>query len=99
MLHCSLDVAVQGDIIWEGYMGANKAAYLFGKVLNTEPAAEPRKQQLSTGMFLLQDVRCRSCSTPFGWSYIKAWSQASICSAFIALKPFSKHQISCLVNA
>lgn len=75
MLARSLDVAVQADIVWEGYMGANKAAYLFGKVLNTEPAAEPRKQQLSTGLFLLQDIRCRSCSTPLGWSYLKAWSQ------------------------
>ena len=74
---CSCDVAATSDIIWEGYMGANKAAFLFGKVLNLEPAAEPRKQQLSTGMFLLQDVRCRTCSTPFGWSYLKAWSQAS----------------------
>ena len=75
---CSCDVAATSDIIWEGYMGANKAAFLFGKVLNLEPAAEPRKQQLSTGTFLLQDMRCRTCSTPFGWSYLKAWSQASL---------------------
>jgi hypothetical protein len=72
---CSLDVGLQSDIIWEGYMGANKAAYLFSKVLNMEPAAEPRKQQLSTGHFLLQDVRCKSCSATFGWSYLKAWNQ------------------------
>ena len=56
-------------------MGANKAAFLFGKVLNVEPAAAPRQQQLSTGTFLLQDVRCRTCSTPFGWSYLKAWNE------------------------
>lgn len=72
---CSLDVGVQSDIIWEGYMGANKSAYLFSKVVNLEPAAEPRKQQLSTGFFLLQDVRCKSCSTAFGWTYLKAWNQ------------------------
>lgn len=56
-------------------MGANKAAFLFSKVLNTESSAEPRKQQLSTGVFLLQDVHCKTCSVPLGWSYIKSWNE------------------------
>lgn len=72
---CSLDVGMQSHIIWEGYMGANKSAYLFSEVRNLEPASEPRKQQLSTGHFLLQDVRCKSCSTALGWTYLKAWHQ------------------------
>lgn len=72
---CSLEVGMQSDIIWEGYMGANKSAYLFSKVSNLVPSAEPREQQLSTGHFLLRDVRCKSCSAAFGWTYIKAWNQ------------------------
>ena len=68
---------MQSDIIWEGYMGANKSAYLFSKVANLEAMGLPRKQQLSTGHFLLQDVRCRSCSAAFGWTYLKAWNQVS----------------------
>lgn len=70
----SADIAATADIVWEGYMGANIPAFLFKKAKNIEPSAEPRQQQLSTGMFLVQDMKCRNCNTHFGWSYLKAWN-------------------------
>ena len=76
---CSVDIAAVADIVWEGYMGANVPAYLFKKAKNIETSAEPRQQQLSTGTFLVQDMKCRNCSTAFGWSYLKAWNQVSLC--------------------
>lgn len=33
-----------------------------------------RLNRLSTGNYILIDVRCRACQTPLGWRYLKACS-------------------------
>lgn len=59
-------------------MAHQTPAYLFRSTVNVEAFAPERQEQLSTGMYILADVRCRSCFTPFGWRYISALSEVSI---------------------
>ena len=56
-------------------MAHQTPAYLFRSTINVEPYAPERQEQLSTGMYVLVDMRCRGCCTPLGWRYISALSE------------------------
>lgn len=74
---CSCDVAEVEALVWEGFMAHQTPAYLLRKTINVEVYAPERQEQLSTGMYVLADIRCRGCCTPMGWRYISAQSEAS----------------------
>jgi hypothetical protein len=68
------DVASEGALIWEGFMGLQTPALLFRTTVNlaAPPACGERREQLSTGVYKLQDVACRACCAVLGWKYLEA---------------------------
>ena len=56
-------------------MGVAVPALLLRTAVNVEPSSPTRTEQLSTGVYRLVDVRCRSCHTHLGWKYLAAESQ------------------------
>jgi len=74
---CGMDVATEGSLVWEGFMGSqgrniNVPAYLFRTSVNADVRGAPRQEVLSTGRYLLVDVTCRACCTLLGWQYLEA---------------------------
>eukprot|EP00192_Tetraselmis_astigmatica_P024286 CAMPEP_0117663816 /NCGR_PEP_ID=MMETSP0804-20121206/8828_1 /TAXON_ID=1074897 /ORGANISM="Tetraselmis astigmatica, Strain CCMP880" /LENGTH=77 /DNA_ID=CAMNT_0005470887 /DNA_START=426 /DNA_END=656 /DNA_ORIENTATION=+ len=58
-LACSVEVASSNALIWEGFMGEQQPACLFSTTVNIESYTHQREEQLSTGNYILIDVRCR----------------------------------------
>ncbi len=48
-----LQLASPSLVIWQGYMGNQKPALLFREGINLDPKGDPRKEQLSTGVYTL----------------------------------------------
>lgn len=69
---CSNEVASEVALVWEGYMGANTPAMLFRNAVNLEVCSSERREVLSTGLYTLVDVHCRTCCAHLGWKYITA---------------------------
>ena len=69
-------VASQASVRGPGcrFMGAQQAAILFRSSINLEEFAEHRREQLSTGVFVLADVFCRCCQSLIGWRYLSSES-------------------------
>jgi len=70
--NCKTHIASPQLIIWQGYMGNQIPALLFREAINLDPKGEPRTEQLSTGVYSLVDVVCRTCTTTLGWKYLTA---------------------------
>ena len=60
-------------------MGAQQAAILFRSSVNLDQVADNRREQLSSGEFVLADVICRCCQTLLGWRYLS--SESEVCPA------------------
>ena len=74
-------------------MAHQTPAYLFRSTVNLEAYAPERQEQLSTGVYILVDMRCRGCYTPLGWRYISAQSEVlhtSILACKLLVQPY-KH--------
>ena len=46
--------------------------YICRATINMEQCSPVREATLSSGCFVVTDVRCRSCLTEMGWQYLKA---------------------------
>ena len=64
-----------------GYMHACTPALLFRTAVNLEPCGAVRQEVLSTGKYLLQDMRCRACHVPVGWQVRRRWQGGDVSSA------------------
>ena len=68
-------------------MGAQQAAILFRSSVNLDQVAENRREQLSSGVFLLADVICRCCQNPLGWRYLSSEDEvSSVCACVLHMR-------------
>jgi len=70
--HCGVDVASESLVVWEGFMGTNVPALLFRTSVNVDFCGQRRAELLSTGRYVLVDVKCRCCGAQLGWRYLEA---------------------------
>ena len=68
-------------------MGAQQAAILFRSSVNLEEVLEHRREQLSTGVFVLADVVCRCCQNLLGWRYLSSENEVPswLCSTLSSI--------------
>ena len=55
-----------------------QAAILFRSSVNLVQISEERREQLSTGVFVLADVTCRCCNTLLGWRYLSSENEVRL---------------------
>ncbi|GAA6057890.1 hypothetical protein JCM3770_001821 [Rhodotorula araucariae] len=67
---CTLELAVQDELVSRAFQGATGPAFLWRTVINAEVGAKTSKELLS-GKHLIAPLTCRGCSTEIGWQYVR----------------------------
>lgn len=56
----------------QNFRGTHGKAYLFNAVVNITQA-EADERNMTTGLHLVRDIKCRQCKVTVGWKYDKAF--------------------------
>ncbi|EMS22605.1 hypothetical protein NBRC10512_000719 [Rhodotorula toruloides] len=68
---CSLEVALQDELVSRSFQGTSGPAYLFRTAVNVDIGTKTSKQLLS-GKHVISPIHCSGCSTELGWKYIRS---------------------------
>ncbi|ORY80692.1 yippee zinc-binding/DNA-binding /Mis18, centromere assembly-domain-containing protein [Leucosporidium creatinivorum] len=73
--NCSIELALQDELVSRAFSGAGGPAYLLRSVINTKVGAKGAKELL-TGKHTIAPVTCLGCSAELGWTYYQAPEQS-----------------------
>ncbi len=69
---CKTHLSTFDSIISTAFVGVHGKAYLFDHVVNIF-TCDPQERRMTTGLHLVEDVKCTACSAVIGWKYLKAY--------------------------
>ncbi|KAM0792690.1 hypothetical protein ACM66B_002470 [Microbotryomycetes sp. NB124-2] len=73
--HCSIELALQDELVSRSFSGSHGPAYLVRSTINTTTGAKASKQLL-TGKHTIAPITCTGCSRELGWTYFTAPDQS-----------------------
>ncbi|GAA6061967.1 hypothetical protein JCM10212_005211 [Sporobolomyces blumeae] len=65
---CSLELALQDELVSRSFQGGSGPAYLVRSVFNAEVGVQAPKNLMS-GRHVIAPLSCAGCSTEIGWKY------------------------------
>ncbi|GAA5899693.1 hypothetical protein JCM8208_004535 [Rhodotorula glutinis] len=68
---CTLELALQDELVSRSFQGASGPAFLWRTVINTDVGPKAKKQLMS-GTHFIAPLFCRGCATEVGWKYFVA---------------------------
>ena len=69
---CKAHFSSKSQVISKNFTGKYGRAFLVHKMLNVNEGPSEEKMLL-TGIHIVRDIFCKSCSAYVGWTYVKAY--------------------------
>ncbi|GAA5999170.1 hypothetical protein JCM5350_001534 [Sporobolomyces pararoseus] len=67
---CSLELALQDELVSRSFQGSSGPAYLLRSVFNVE-IGEKASKNLISGRHVIAPISCSGCRTELGWKYVR----------------------------